>query len=432
MIVSIFFRLRFEIYIARIYTEKHRGRLEDRPMDGMQMKTKNEVVDRLNAPVCICDSTLSAGEQAAGVVFSNIEKYRIAQLLNEAGVPQIEVGMPVIGPEEKTAVRHIANMGLAASVMSSNRADIADINVSLECDVDAVSISLPASDVLITKKYNKNREWVLDKIYEATSYAAEHGLYISFVAEDASRADLGFLIDFAKVAKGAGADRFGYADSLGIEDPFTCTERIRMLRQIAGIDVEIITRNDFGMATANTVAAIKAGARFARVTAMGIGKRAGCAPLEEVVMASKHMLGMDTGVDTAKMHIIAESVSKASGISIWPGKPVIGSKCFAQEDGLAHDPTVTEPYDPAEVGMERSIIIGKHSVRNTITATLSDMGIEISRNDAENLLTLVRKASCQMHRSLSQSELFLLYEDMMSGNNTFDDAPVKAPENPAQ
>ncbi len=401
-------------------------------MDGMQMKTKNEVVDRLNAPVCICDSTLFAGEQAAGVVFSNIEKYRIAQLLNEAGVPQIEVGMPVIGPEEKTAVRHIANMGLASSVMSSNRADIADINVSLECDVDAVSISLPVSDILISKRFNKDRDWVLDKVYEATSYAAQHGLYISFVAEDASRADLGFLIDIAKDVKSAGADRFGYADSLGVEDPFTCSERIRMLRQIAGIDVEIVSRNDFGMATANTVAAVKAGARFARVTSMGIGTRAGCAPLEEVVMASKHLLGMDTGIDTAKMHTIAETVSKASGIAIWPGKPIIGSKCFAQENGLVHDPTVTEPYDPAEVGMERSIIIGKHSVRNTVTATLSDMGIEISREDAENLLVLVRKASCQMHRSLSQSELFLLYEDMMSGNNTFDDSPVESPENPAQ
>lgn len=397
----------------------------------MQMKTKNEVVDRLNAPVCICDSTLTEGEQSTGVVFSNIEKYRMAQLLNEAGVPQIEVGMPIIGPEEKVAVRHIANMGLGASVMSSNRANIADINASLECDVDAVSISLPASDILITKKFNKNRDWVLDKIYEATSYAAEHGLYISFVAEDASRADLGFLIDFAKVAKGAGADRFGYADSIGVEDPFTCGERIRMLRQIAGIDVEIIPRNDFGMATANAVAAIKAGARFARVTSMGIGPRAGCAPLEEVVMTSKHMLNMDTGIDTTKLRAIAESVSRASGIAISPGKPFIGSKCFAQEDGLVHDPTVSEPYDPAEVAMERSIIIGKHSVRNTITASLSDMGINIGRDDAENLLVLVRKASCQMHRSLSQSELFLLYEDMMSGNNTFDDDVPAAPSQPA-
>ena len=362
----------------------------------MHMKTKAEVVERLNGQLCICDSTLSAGEQAAGAVFSNIEKYRIAQLLDEAGVPQIEVGTPMIGAEEKTSVRHIARMGLGASVMANVRPDLADINASLECDVDSVSISIPTSDLQITNIIQKDPDWILEKVYESAVYANEHGLYIACVAEDASRADLGFLIDFAKAAKAAGASRFGYADSTGVADPFTCEERIRMLRQIAGIDVEIIARNDFGMATANTFAAIKAGARFARVTAMGIGQRAGCAPL-------------------------AEAVSTASGVAIWPSKPIIGPKCFAQEAGFANNPLVTEPYDPTEVGMERSLVIGKHSVRNTIVAAISGMGIDISNTDAENLLALVRKASCQMHRSLSVSELFLLYEDMMSGNNTFDD-----------
>lgn len=398
------------------------------------MKTKSEVVERLNAPLCICDSTLGAGEQAAGVVFSNIEKYRIAQHLDAAGVPQIEVGMPMMGAEEKTAVRHIARMGLSASVMSSNRADIADINASLECDVDSVSISLPTSQIQIANLLQKDTNWVLDKVYETASYAAQHGLYICCVAEDASRADLGFLIEYAKAAKDAGADRFGYADSIGVEDPFTCNERIRMLKQISGMDVEIITRNDFGMATANTVAAVKAGARFARVTAMGIGQRAGCAPLEEVAMAAKHVLNMETGIDTAKLRPVAETVSAASGIAIWPSKPIIGSKCFAQETGIINNPSVTEPYDPAEIGTERSLVIGKHSVRNTIVAAMDEMGIEISRNDAENLLALVRKASSQMHRSLAPSELFLLYEDMMSGNNTFDDdAPEQEPvQQPSQ
>lgn len=396
-------------------------------MDGMHMRAKTEVVELLNRPLCICDSTLGAGEQTAGTVFSNIEKYRIAQHLDAAGVPQIEVGMPAIGAEEKTAVRHIARMGLSASVMATCRANVDEINHCIDCDVDSIAISLPASDTQITALYEKDREWAMDKIYESVGYAAEHGLYISFVAEDAARADLGFLIDCAKLAKTSGASRFGYSDSVGVEDPFTCNERIKMLRQIANIDIEIIPRNDFGLATANTIAAVRSGARFARVTSMGIGQRAGCAPLEEVVMASKHMLNLDTGIDTTKLRTIAETVSTASGIAIWPSKPIIGSKCFAQESGLANNHSVTEPYDPAEVGMERSLVIGKHSVRNTIMAAMAEMGIEISRNDAENLLVLVRMASSQMHRSLTQSELFLLYEDMMSGNNTFDDTPVETP-----
>ncbi|MDO5862274.1 MAG: homoaconitate hydratase [Thermoplasmata archaeon] len=387
------------------------------------MKTKNEVVDRLNAPLCICDSTLGSGEQTAGAVFSNIEKFRIAQLLDEAGVPQIDVGTPAFGLDEKASVRHIARMGLGASIMSSNRADIADINASLECDVDSVSIALPTSDIQIANLLGKDREWVLNKIYESTTYAAEHGLYICVVAEDASRADLGFLIDVAKEAKEAGADRFAYSDSVGVEDPFTANERIRMLKQIAGIDIEVIAHNDFGMATANTLAAVKAGARFARVTAMGIGQRAGSAPLEEVVMASKHLLSTDSGVDPAKLPAVAQAVSKASGVAIWPSKPIIGPNCFAQETGIVNNPQVTEPYDPAEVGLKRSLVIGKHSVRNTIVAAMAEIGIEIGRNDAENLLVTVRKASAQMHRSLTPDELLLLYEDLMTGNNSFGDEP---------
>lgn len=387
----------------------------------MHMKTKNEVVDLLNKPLCVCDSTLCAGEQTAGAVFSNIEKYRIAQHLDAAGVPQIDVGMPGIGKEEKVTVKHIARMGLSASIMASCRAEVNEVNDCIDCDVDAISISLPSSDIQIKSLYEKDHEWVMDKLYEATDYAAQHGLYICCVAEDAARADLGFLIDYAKLAREAGADRFAYSDSIGIEDPFTCNDRIEMLRKIANINVEIISRDDFGMATANTVAAIKAGAKFARVTSMGIGQRAGCAPLEEVVMASKHMLGIDTGIDTTKLRTIAELVSSASGVPISPSKSIIGAKCFAQESGLAYNRSVLEPYDPAEVAMERSLVIGKHSVTNTIIAAMKEMDIEISKTDADNLLVLVRRASSQMHRSLTQSELFLLYEDMMSGNNTFDD-----------
>ncbi len=385
------------------------------------MKSKEEVVSCLNAPLCICDSTLGAGEQAAGAVFSNIEKYRIAQLLDDAGVPQIEAGNPILGNEEKKAVRHIARMGLKASIMAWNRADIGDINASLDCDVDSVTIALPASGIQMENILKKDHQWILDKIYESTAYAAEHGLYISVVAEDASRADLGFLIDFAKVAKEAGADRFGYSDTYGLDDPFNCHEKIKMIRQISGFDVEIITHNDFGLATANVIAAVKAGARFARTTTMGLGPRAGCAPLEEIVMSAKHILSTDTHVDTTKLRAIAESVSTASGFQIWPTKPFIGGKCFAQEAGILNNPECTEPYDPAEVGMERTLVIGKHSVRNTIVAAMAEMGIEISINEGEQLLGMVRKASTMMHRSLTQRELFLLYEDMMSGNNTFDD-----------
>ena len=219
----------------------------------MHMKTKSEVVERLNAPLCICDSTLGAGEQAAGVVFSNIEKYRIAQHLDDAGVPQIEVGMPMIGQEEKTAVKHIAHMGLNASIMSTNRADIADINASLECDVDSVSISLQTSQLQMSEILGKDSNWVLDKVFETASYAAQHGLYICCVAEDASRADLGFLIEYAKAAKdaldNAGKARMQPFSVLLLECPYPMFERIKLL--IEGHEGRIES-SDYGAAVTLT------------------------------------------------------------------------------------------------------------------------------------------------------------------------------------
>ncbi len=395
------------------------------------MKSKQEVLDSMKGPLCICDSTLESGEQAAGTVFSSIEKYRIAQLLDAAGVPQIEVGNPGLGADEKKAVKHIARMGLNASVMSYNRAEPSDIEESIACEVDAVSVALPASNILIEKDLKQEKSWVLDKVYEAADLAVAHGLYTCVVAEDASRADLGYLIDFAKTAKDAGADRFCYCDTYGMDDPFNCQDKIRMIKQISGMDVEIIAHNDYGLATANAIAAVKGGARFVRTTAMGLGPRAGCASLEQIAMNARHMLGLDTGVDTVKIPAVVEAVSKASGIAVDPLKPFVGARCFAQEGGILNDPALTEPYDPKEVGQERTIVIGKHSVRNTVISEISQMAdgsISISKAEADQLLEMVRRASVMMHRSLTRAELFLLYEDMMSGNDIFDEGDEPAPE----
>lgn len=390
--------------------------------------SKNEVIDRVNVPLCICDSTLGSGEQAAGTVFSSIEKYRIAQILNDAGVPQIEAGNPSLGPDEKKSVRHIARMGLSSSIMSYNRAEESDIDASIDCGVDAVTIGFPASEILIKNELKNEASWVLDKVYDSAAHAVEHGLYTCVVAEDASRADLGFLIEFAKAAKDAGADRLGYCDSYSMDDPFTCNERIKMLRQISGMEIEILARNDFGLATANTFAAVKAGAKFARTTAMGLGPRAGCAALEDVVMNARHMLKIDTGIDTTKLATVADAVSAASGIPVSPIKPFIGRKCYELESGILSDPACMEAFDPKEMGMERKLVVGKNSVRNTILVALSKMNVnDVSAEEGDQLLAMVRKASVMMHRSLSEAEVLRLYEDMKVGNDPFDDGDDELP-----
>ncbi|KUE74058.1 homoaconitate hydratase [Candidatus Methanomethylophilus sp. 1R26] len=390
------------------------------------MKSYNEVKRLLSKDdVVVCDTTLRDGEQTAGIVFSNLEKYRIAQLLDDAGVQQIESGIPTMGADEKVAVRHIAHMGLNASILGWNRADVHDIETSIDCDVDSVAISMSASDIHIQHKLKKDRQWVLDKITESVEFAKEHGLYVSCNGEDASRADMDFLIQFVKTAKDAGADRFRYCDTIGREIPSNCYERIKKIREATGMEVEMHTHNDFGMATANAVAGVQAGARFLSVTSMGIGERSGNAPLEEAVMSCQLLLGKQTGIVPIKLKPLAEFVSRASGREITPGKPFLGSNCFAHEagihaDGIIKDAHNYEPYDPAIMGLERKIVIGKHSGTHTLINDLSKRGIDISKEDAVKLLEMVRKAAVGLHRSLTSDELYDLYKDLKNGQDPFE------------
>jgi len=376
--------------------------------------------------VCVCDTTLRDGEQTAGIVFSNIEKYRIAQLLDDAGVQQIEAGIPTMGADEKKAVKHIARMKLNASVLGWNRANIDDINTSIDCGVDSVAISMSSSDIHIEHKLRKSREWVLEQVAESVEHAKSHGMYISCNAEDASRADMDFLIQFAQTAKEAGAGRLRYCDTIGREDPFRCFARVKKIIETVGIEVEMHTHNDFGMATANCLAGVRAGARFLSTTVMGIGERSGNTPLEEIVMSCKHLLNMSTGIDPLKLKPLAEFVSVASGREIYISKPFLGANCFAHEagihaDGIIKDAKNYEPYEPEEVGLERKIVIGKHSGRNTIVTDLAKRGITLDDQDAIDLLERVRRGAVKLHRSISSDELYVMYKDMKAGEDPFDD-----------
>lgn len=391
------------------------------------MKTYEHVKNLLEKnDVVMCDTTLRDGEQTAGIVFSNVEKYRIAQLLDDAGVHQIEAGIPTMGADEKKAVRHIAHMGLEASILGWNRADIHDIETSIDCGVDSVAISMSTSDIHIEHKLKKDRQWVLDKITESVEFAKEHGLYVSCNGEDASRADAEFLLQFAQTAKDAGADRFRYCDTIGRETPFNCYNRVKSIIEKVGIEVEMHTHNDFGMAAANCIAGMEAGARFASTTVMGIGERSGNAPLEEIVMICDLLYGKTTGIEPIKLKPLAEFVSTASGRPIIVSKPFLGANCFAHEagihaDGIIKDAKNYEPYDPELLGLKRKIVIGKHSGRNTLVTKLKERGIAISDEDAVTLLDWVRKYSVKLHRSIDENELVDLYNDLKKGVDPFDD-----------
>ncbi|RJQ27623.1 MAG: homocitrate synthase [Peptococcaceae bacterium] len=369
-----------------------------------------------NKKIYIVDTTLRDGEQTAGVVFANREKVRIAKFLDELGVDQIEAGVPVMGGDEKESIKSICQIGLRASVMGWNRPVIRDIENSLECGVDAVAISISTSDIHIKHKLQTTREWVLEQVVKATEFAKKEGMYISVNAEDASRTEMDFLIEFTKVARAAGADRLRYCDTVGILDPFTIFKRIKQVREAVDIDVEMHTHNDFGMATANALAGVEAGANYVGVTVIGLGERAGNAALEEVVMSLKHLYKIDLNFKTEMFREVAEYVSRASGRELPTWKAIVGSNMFAHESGIHADgalknPKTYEAFHPEEVGLERQIVIGKHSGTAALRAKFAEFGKLLTEHQAEELLPRIRSYTVSMKRPLFDKELVYIYED---------------------
>ncbi len=369
-----------------------------------------------NKKIYIVDTTLRDGEQTAGVVFANREKVRIAKFLDELGVDQIEAGVPVMGGDEKESIKAICRAGLKASVMGWNRPVIRDIENSLECGVDAVAISISTSDIHIKHKLQTTREWVLEQVVKATEFAKKEGMYISVNAEDASRTEMDFLIEFTKVAKAAGADRLRYCDTVGILDPFTIFKRIKQVREAVDIDIEMHTHNDFGMATANALAGVEAGANYVGVTVIGLGERAGNAALEEVVMSLKHLYKIDLNFKTEMFREVAEYVSRASGRELPTWKAIVGSNMFAHESGIHADgalknPKTYEAFHPEEVGLERQIVIGKHSGTAALRAKFAEFGKLLTEHQAEELLPRIRSYTVSMKRPLFDKELVYIYED---------------------
>jgi homocitrate synthase NifV len=363
----------------------------------------------------IDDTTLRDGEQTAGVVFSNKEKIEIARLLGEVGVHQIEAGIPAMGGDEAETIKKIAGMGLPCSVLAWNRTVISDIQKSIDCGVDAVAVSVPTSDIHIEHKLKKSRDWVLESVKESVDFAKKNNLYVSVNMEDASRSDLSFLLEFCKTAKNAGADRVRFCDTLGILDPFQIYKVIKHIYEHADIEIEMHTHNDFGMATANALAGLRAGATYVNTTVNGLGERAGNSALEEVVMALKIIEKIDLGMKTQMFRKLSEYVAEASSRTVPVWKAIVGTNCFAHEsgihaDGVIKNPLNYEPYAPEEVGLERQIVIGKHSGSRAIVAKFKEYGTEITQEEADCLLEQVRKKALEVKRALFDKELVQLYQ----------------------
>ncbi|MBA9087209.1 homocitrate synthase NifV [Fontibacillus solani] len=366
------------------------------------------------------DTTLREGEQAPGVSFTLEEKVQIAKYVDAIGVTAIEVGTPAMGGPETKAISAILNSGISARLIGWNRGKKSDLDASFACGLNSMHIGLPASDYHLDKKFNKSREWVIETMQELVSYAKSQGAWVSVSAEDSGRAEVDFLVQYAKAAKEAGADRMRCSDTIGVLTPFKAHDLFKKVSEESGLPIMAHMHNDFGLATANTLAAVKGGATHVHFTVNGLGERAGLAPIDEVLLGLIKHNQLDLEVNLSILKELSEYVASASGRAIAKNKAVTGDAMFAHESGIHVDgvlkvPEAFEPYPPELVGGERKIVIGKHSGRNAILHILQKNNIDAQKDDLDAVLEQVRYKAVTSKQEISDEDVIAIYNQFSYG-----------------
>jgi len=343
---------------------------------------------------------LRDGEQTPGVALTREKKLLIARALDDMGISVIEAGSAITSTGERESIKAVANDGLNAEICSYCRIVKMDVDYALECDVDSIHLVVPVSDLHIRTKIKKDRDAVRQIAVEVTEYAKDHGLVVELSGEDASRADLKFLKALYEDGIDAGSDRLCFCDTVGLLVPERTTEIFRYLSSSLKAPLSIHCHNDFGLATANTIAALAAGAKQVHVTVNGIGERAGNASMEEVVMSLEWLYKYNTGIKHEMIYRTSRLVSRLTGVPVSPNKALVGGNAFTHEagihvHGLIADKSTYEPMNPEYIGRQRQIVLGKHAGRSSITLALKEMGLEADEVQTEEIFNRVKQLGDQ-------------------------------------
>ena len=385
---------------------------------------------KLPEDVIIWDETLREGAQALAVFLTYVEKVKLAKMMDEVGVSIISVGFPGLSEEEKNSVKKIANEGFQqANLVASARITKSDVDNCLECGIRELALFAPFNGLQLQYRLKMTKEQVLEKSVESVEYAKKHGAKVDFVLEDASRTPLQDILQIFQATAKAGADRLVIADSVGFLRPLSMHYLVSHVRDGLSelikkqVPLSVHCHNDFGLATANTLAAVEEGVACVHTCVAGFGERAGCAPMEEVCTALELLYDIDTKVDLGKLSRLSQLVEKSFALPIQFHKPIIGENAFSYEmnenlGAMLANPIIYEPFPPEIVGRETTFHLGRQTGKSVVEERLKMAEIKATPSQIEDIVRRIKTSQESLDKGEAQMTFYQvkkLMKDLRKG-----------------
>ncbi len=370
---------------------------------------------KINKNIILEDTTLRDGEQSPGIVFNKNKKIKIFNLLIDLGVKWIECGIPIIKGDEVKSIKTMLERKNEVNIIGWNRGILKDIKYTISLGFKHIHIGLPTSNIHLKYSVKKNKNWLINTADYLIKFCKDKNLFVSISAEDIGRTDINLLKEYTLAIEKAGADRLRLSDTIGILDYEQYGKKIKEIKKISNIDLQCHCHNDFGLAVANTISGLKAGAKYFHVCINGIGERAGMPDISQLVMILQNKYKINLNIKTKKLIPLSKKISKYTNTKIFPWSPIIGENIFKHEsgihiNGLINNNKTFEPFHPKIINRKRKFIIGKHSGRSTIKYFLKKEKIKIKENILKICLKLIKKKVEKINKPINIKKLCHLYK----------------------